>query len=1163
MQVEDHLIPPSGVVVKCPTCTAPNTLYPPESEELDLDSVLGGEASAPAGGRTEMGLGLPREPAGGGAAGSAPAWGSDLGPLSLDDDGIDLPGPRASTQEPDLLAPVSGGRRPPGGFGAGHDDGGLDLPGLMDDSSVDLPAPVQTQGAWDDGLDLPAPALQLDDPAPPDPPMAPPLQLDDPEPAPPQEEAPHLSLDDLDLGPVPEPAGPSADELDLDEPLDLPPAGGGFQLDEPVGHGAGPVDSFDLGPADDGGAPLDSLQLDESLQDGGFNLDPPPGAPPPDAGGDAFSMDNLDLTGGGPPGPASGQGGPAGYAAPDDDAFAVPADAGPLDIDGELPQNRGSLADDLITDDAAAHKKRRRKVDPEVARKRKILLSVAAALLIVGGGGAYAYSTWSAEKERAALVAQGLDRTRALMVSDAQGHWDQAIEEGKSVVRVDDKNADVLGLQAQAHLAAALASGVGEKERVDQADAIINKALRVGGQGAELAKAQALRKLMDDKAADAVLALEQVSSPGDPNLPLYLGWAALENGEPVKALTAFTKAEQMATGRLEALFGKGRAEVEIGGDSAEAARQTFGKVLEKDSSHLGARVGLVELMPRDREGTKEKRLEEILKSEEAREGNKRELSRAWSLYGDEALAAGRVDAAYERYTTALKEDARNLAAQVGIGLTALEKNKLPEARFRLEGVLASDKENTRAHVALTRLALLEGKMEEARASIQKAMEAQSADADVQLWMGNVLVAEKGDPAAAEAAFRKAIELDANHYGAYVALSSLLRSQGRTDEALDVLGPVEKAAMDDPFLATSLGTAYLNSGSPDRGESWFRAALEDDPDNVDAQASLGAALEAQGQLDEALSEYDTALRKSGGAREDIALRYAEALERAKKVGEAQKIFAQLLEPRTDGTTASLAVRAAAGRFFARQEQLERAVSLGLAILADDPQNPAGLFLRGLGEKLDGDLVAASRSMADAVALDPQPQYYNGLGEVFEQQNAVEDALNAYEQAIKRDPAYVKPRLGRARIRIVRREFSAALPELLEAAKLQPDNAEVQWLIGESLFELGVTASERRKAAVHYRQATLADPDRYRAYFKLGQIHFDDDQPSEAAAAFRRYLDKAPASADRRADANYYLGYALRARRDKAGACRAFREFLDLAERNDPKRGDIRREILSCP
>jgi serine/threonine protein kinase/tetratricopeptide (TPR) repeat protein len=122
----------------------------------------------------------------------------------------------------------------------------------------------------------------------------------------------------------------------------------------------------------------------------------------------------------------------------------------------------------------------------------------------------------------------------------------------------------------------------------------------------------------------------------------------------------------------------------------------------------------------------------------------------------------------------------------------------------------------------------------------------------------IALRDKKDLAGAEAAFRKAIDLDPKYAWAHSNLGVALRANGRVEEAIACY---RKAIELDPKLALAhlnLGNALADKGQMDEAIACMQKALALDPNFAGAHYNLGTALSAKGQVDEAIACYHKAI-----------------------------------------------------------------------------------------------------------------------------------------------------------------------------------------------------------------------------------------------------------------------------------------------------------------
>lgn len=1192
---DENQVPAAGLTSKCPNCNAPMRVMPPESDIIDLPAPKLREK--------------PRD--------ELPDLLTPVGPRSRRSELPDLltpVGPTSSRGVPDLLTPVG-----PTSTKSGVPDlltpvGPTSMRGVPDLMTPVGPNPTRGQDLQPVGPTSVRNAPQLPVPVGPTPRMNLPDLLT------PVGPEPRAGTDLKPLGPspirnvpeLPQPVGPEPTKgVDVPAPKGFfdeapPPRPVSPKLPAPPQLDFDDLDEIPAGSVSE--IPeLEPLEEDEA----------PPNTTPP------FAMDGLDLSPpqSGPPGgmetdqpygevdlPDDGTAGLVSFSAPAQPSVSTrpepesgartmpaPPPGGRFDLAAAPKPRGGTVAEDAR---ATAVSRPGGAAGAEPRKRSRALLVAALGTVVAAAGAYYVYSSveltvgnfqTAPAAERSEHITSLVDSVRKQMHDDQPGHWYRAIEtaEQASMLEADPKTLVPKALMAQCYMAAALDEGLGFKEDHDKAEALVSELQKTGVKGVEIDKAVALRSILDPgKADEAYNQLENAGrrAPTDADIPLFQGWAALEAHDYNAALKSFAHAIELVPNRGPALYGLGRAQMALG--DAAKAKESFQKLFDKHptSKHYGAWLALTELntTPRDPTGKRERELGVLCERAPEREkAHPRDRSRAWTLYGDEAMAANRFEAAAERYRTARDLDPRNLDALVGRATATIELRSLAagtagmtltDARRDLDQALGTDPRHLGALLGMTRVSLLEGRPDEARKFVSTALEVAETNALVHYWEGKVLEDPAlADLAAAERAYLRAVELAPRDYAAYVALSQLYLSRGAaaekqgnkqeakdfTAKAVQVLQPIADAARTDSHMANILGSAYLGAHDGPRAEEWFRTALAGDADYVDARLNLAATLEVAGRLDEAVAEYQRAHDKAP-KREDVSLNLALALEKKKDYAGAEKIYQSLLST-AGGNVPTARAHAAAGRYWARRGHVDQARKEGDIVAAAEPGNPAAQFLQGLGMLADNKLNDAVNSIRSAVALDPQAQYYEALGRVYEEQKSLGEAQGAFEQSTKLDATYPPPLLGLGRIYLARREWDSALRVLDRAAHLEPENDQVWVGMGDAYVGL----NKRAEAEDAYLKALSHDEKQGETHYKAGKVFFDDDKGAQAIQHLRRAIELAPGGSDWVANAYRLLGYRYYANRQQSEMCSAFKKYLDLSPSSDLMRDEVKRSVAGCP
>jgi tetratricopeptide (TPR) repeat protein len=315
---------------------------------------------------------------------------------------------------------------------------------------------------------------------------------------------------------------------------------------------------------------------------------------------------------------------------------------------------------------------------------------------------------------------------------------------------------------------------------------------------------------------------------------------------------------------------------------------------------------------------------------------------------------------------------------------------------------------------------------------------------------------------------------------------------RTDE---LLGNFAGQAERDPQLALTLGISYLQAGNADKAEPWLRRAVESLPQDAEARFQLGRALLVLDRPQEALEALRTALTL-GPARVDITAELAHSYEALQRDPDAAALYGKLLA----GPDPGLELRARAGRFYARTGAIDKAAAQGEKILAADPRDPAGHYLRGEGLLAAGKLVDARQQFQRAVDADRDPQYLDGLGRAAEasgqggDRDAQELALRIYAEAAEAAPNMVNPLVGQGRIYLLRHEAIKAVPHLSAAVRLDPHNATTLFLLGAAYQD-----SQRPAEARGWLDESVKITASAEAYWRIAQLERDANHGPAALLA----------------------------------------------------------------
>jgi tetratricopeptide (TPR) repeat protein len=756
------------------------------------------------------------------------------------------------------------------------------------------------------------------------------------------------------------------------------------------------------------------------------------------------------------------------------------------------------------------------------ARRTRIALGVFLAVAALGAGGFYMYQRHSKAKDREGQIESSIAEARAALAAADKNHWSHAASAAEAALELDASNAQALGINAEASLAGALDNGVNAPAKIAASRRMIGDAVAAGHAGPELEHAQALAAIAGGNADPAIAKLTPLlaKEPKNGFLLLYMGWAQLQKGDGKAALDAFGNAVAASPAvKLPALYGHGRAKLLLADPAG--ARTDFTAVLETDKDHIGAQVGLAETLPPQQASQRESDLLAVLARKDLDKADPRAVVRAWSLAADVARLGGRLDVARERYHKALVLAPTDTAALTGAASVELRDGKIAIAQEFVQKAIGQAKDEPSVQLALAELDIRQGKLPDAIAGI-KALDNRTPalppllHAQLQVVKGKLFEAQ-GDDLEAIGAYEQgakdAGDLDLAPTMAAVEKLGVLakkaidakddkRAAGYRERADKLLSSLAERAQDDAMLSMTLGVAYLQAGDPSKAEGLLRRATEMRVTDVEPKIELAKALSRQGKTDESLEQLRKAFSLEP-TRLDLVLELARTYEQAGRDDEAGKAYESLLQNKD----ATVPARVHAGRFFAKHGDIKRAAEQGDIILAAEPDNAAGHYLKGEGLLAAGPtrLDDARKELALAVDADPEAQYLDAQGRAAEKTVELNGeikfydlALRAYSRATDNDPKQFNSWAGQGRVHVARKEWDLAAKPLAEANKLNPKDPDVMFNLGLTAAKLGGDAN-KRAAVAWLVKSSLIKPQAETSH-QLGMLYDDLNQVAFAVKAW---------------------------------------------------------------
>ena len=274
---------------------------------------------------------------------------------------------------------------------------------------------------------------------------------------------------------------------------------------------------------------------------------------------------------------------------------------------------------------------------------------------------------------------------------------------------------------------------------------------------------------------------------------------------------------------------------------------------------------------------------------------------------------------------------------------------------------------------------------------------------------------------------------------------------------------------------NLGTLLVDKGKVQEAIGQYEQALRLKPDYAEAHNNLGMLLWRAGRIQEVIEHFEQVLRLRPGSAE-AHNNLGVVLGQGGRTREAIGQYEQALRIKPDYADAHYNLGAALEQTDRVQEAIGQ-YEQALRIKPDyaEAHNDLGIALRRLGR-----IQEAIGHYEQALRINPDfAEAHNNLGVVLQQADQMQEAIGHYEQALRLKPDYAEAHnnLGNALLQAGRLE--EAIGHLEQALRIKPDYAEAHCNLGVALEQTGRV----QEAIGHYEQALRIKPDYAEARAKL--------------------------------------------------------------------------------
>jgi len=478
-----------------------------------------------------------------------------------------------------------------------------------------------------------------------------------------------------------------------------------------------------------------------------------------------------------------------------------------------------------------------------------------------------------------------------------------------------------------------------------------------------------------------------------------------------------------------------------------------------------------------------------------------------SLY-EQLNRADQAEQTYRELIELDKDTPDALKAKVQLARLALAKGQTDAATQWLNDVLEKNPNDTQALLLRGSMALSRNDAQQAIASFRSILKDAPDNLDVLTLLARGYLLD-GKTALAQETFDKASTTHPENFGARKNLVEFLvqqKNNAAAMEKLDEFLKVKPNSLEGLNLKADLLALEQKTGE---AEALLKRIKADFPDKPIGAFRLATLYQSQKKFDQALAEYEQALRKSENDYEPL--------------------------------------KAIVGVYLAMQKP-DKALARLKKALADNPKHPTAHQLLGLYYATQKQYDEAVKACTKAIEVNPRwPLPYVNLAAVYEQQGKTDRAIETYEQGLRVVPRDPNLYMNLARLYQVQENYDNAIKTYENALAVNPNDALVINNLA-SLLSMDAGNAENLKRALELAkrfesssQPVFVDT--------LAWIYYLQKDYDKALPLMQKAVDKAPEIPILR----YHLGMVYFKKDEKAlakeeltKAVGAGKEFDGLAE-----------------
>lgn len=463
----------------------------------------------------------------------------------------------------------------------------------------------------------------------------------------------------------------------------------------------------------------------------------------------------------------------------------------------------------------------------------------------------------------------------------------------------------------------------------------------------------------------------------------------------------------------------------------------------------------------------------------------------------------------------------------------VSQKRIDQAEALLEPLRKDTVASAAAGARLAGLRYARGQVREAHTLITELLAKSPNDEQLLVIEGRWFLAEK-KIAEAQARAQSAINANPRFSPGHALQAGVHDAKRETEQAIAAWKEVLTLTPSDATARVELARLHLGVGRSTEAEQFAREAVKLAPTNGAARVVLVRALLALNQVDAANAEVGPLTAADVSDQSVVQTLLGDVLRRRGDRAGARRALTRALELEPGNVDAlSGLVTLDIGA-----KQLPEAVRRVEAQVARTPDNGSLLLLTARTYATAGDFAKAEATLKRAIDVDPALfAAYNTLGQLYINQNRLDEARREFENVVTKRPRDVGARTMVAMLYQVRNEADKAKEQYEQILAIDPTAT----VAANNLAYMHAESGGNLDIALNLAQAAKASsPDDPDVNDTLGWVYYKRDLASMAISPLEQSVQRDPDNPTYL----YHLGMAYLKAGDKAKARQALEKSVKL-------------------